>query len=97
MSWDVQVVPGCPGMSQDVPWPDRGPQVPGLLSPICPGRLGTSQDIPGGLGHPRTSRDTWDQEDILGLVGQLMAIPDNTDGDKAKDPSFNNVKVKFTM
>ena len=37
-------------MPRDVPWPDGGPQVPGLLSSICPGM---SRDVPWPNGGPQ--------------------------------------------
>ena len=41
-------------MSWDVPWPDGGPQVPGLLSPICPGMsCSMSRDVPWPDGGPQ--------------------------------------------
>ena len=65
--WDIPGHPGTHGTTWawDVCWAE------GAL-----GHPRTSRDAWDHLGHPRTSRDAWDKEDILGLVGQLMAIPD---------------------
>ena len=40
-------------LSRDVPWPGGGPQVPGLLGPICPGM---SRDVPWPDGGPQVPR-----------------------------------------
>ena len=62
-------------MSRDVPWPDGGPQVPGLLSPICPGM---SRDVPGCLKAPSAQQTSQVEvvPCVLGCPGMSKAPTD---------------------
>ena len=50
-----------------IPWADGGPQVPGVLSPICPGM---SRDVPWPDGGPQVPL-SWD---VLGCPGMSHGL-----------------------
>ena len=90
-------------MSWDVPWADGGPQVPGLMSPICPGRSrevsgcpGMSRDVLRLLQPNRHLRFKWSHAswDVPGCPGMSQGSFSPTDISGSSGPVPGRVRSK---